>query len=133
MEELANWQWVVQENLTNHSTTFTQLAYSNNELKKGVFFDPATFSMACYIKEWGEHMLNYNAEVTTFEGLMKADYDTNKLIFIRPDDDGKSFAGEVLKYGEYQEWFERLKMIENSGISDNSKIIVGEPFNIGRE
>jgi len=175
MMELANWQWVVQKNLTNHndftsltdacqklripflgidiipfshelpyfdrtkksvfygSTTFTQLAFSNSELKEGVFFDPATFSIERYIKEWGEHMLNYNAEVTSFEGLMQADYDTNKLIFIRPDDDGKSFAGEVMKYGEYRDWFERLKMIGNSGISDKSKIIVGEPFNIGRE
>jgi hypothetical protein len=71
--------------------------------------------------------------VTTFEELMRLDYDTNRLIFNRSDDDGKSFAGEVLKYGEFREWFERLKMVGNSGISDKSKIIVGEPFNIGRE
>jgi hypothetical protein len=175
MTELANWQWVVQKNLTNHndfyslrdacqklqipffgidiipfshelpyfnrtiksifygSTTFTQLAYSNSELKDGVFFDPATFSIELYIKEWGEHMLNYNAVVTTFEGLMQADYETSRLIFIRPDDDGKSFVGEVLKYGEFYEWFEKLKMVGNSSISGKSKIIVGEPFNIGRE
>jgi hypothetical protein len=115
------------------STTFTQLAYSNSLLKEGVFFDPITFSIERYIKEWGEHMLNHGAVVTTFEELMQADYDGNKLLFIRPDDDGKSFAGEVLQFGGYREWFERLKMIENTGISGGSRIIVGEPFNIGRE
>lgn len=121
------------KNIFYGSTTFTQLAYSNSELREGVFFDPATFSVERYIKEWGEHMLNYGALVTTFEELMTADYDFEKMLFIRPDDDGKSFAGEVLRYGEYREWFERLKRIENSGITTNSKIIVGEPFNIGRE
>lgn len=78
-------------------------------------------------------MLNYGAVVTTFEELMQADYDANKMLFIRPDDDRKSFAGEVLPFGEYREWFERLKTIENTGISGESRIIVGEPFNIGRE
>jgi len=115
------------------STTFTQLAYSSGEMKEGVFFDPTTFSIERYIKEWNEHMLNYGAAVTTFEELMLADYDAEKMLFIRPDDDGKSFAGEVLRFGEYREWFERLIMIENSGISGKSKIVVGEPFNIGRE
>jgi len=115
------------------STTFNNLAYSNSELKEGVFFDPTTFSVERYIKEWGEHMLNYGAVVTTIEELMYTDYDPEKMLFIRPDDDGKSFAGEVLKFGEYREWFERLKTIENSAISGKSRIVVGEPFHIGRE
>ncbi|MBN9385453.1 MAG: ATP-grasp domain-containing protein [Chitinophagaceae bacterium] len=115
------------------STTFNKLAYSSSELNGGVFFDPATFSIERYICEWGEHMLNHGAVVTTFEELMQADYDPEKMLFIRPDDDGKSFAGEVLKFGEYREWFERLRMIENSGISGKIRIVVGEPFNIGRE
>jgi len=55
------------------------------------------------------------------------------LLFIRPDDDGKSFAGEVLKFADYLEWFGSLKMVENSSVSGDSRIVVGEPFNIGRE
>jgi hypothetical protein len=115
------------------STTFNKLAFEHGKLKEGVFFDPITFSIGRYIKEWGEHMLNYGAILTTYEELMQTEYDPEKMLFIRPDDDGKSFAGEVLKFGDFREWFEQLKMIENSGIARESRIVVGEPFHIGRE
>jgi hypothetical protein len=121
------------KNIFYGSTTFNNLAYSNKGLNAGVFFDPSTFSIERYIKEWGEHMLNYGAVVTTFEELIQTGHDPEKMLFIRPDDDSKSFAGEVLRFAEYREWFERLMVIENSGISGNTRIVVGEPFHIGRE
>ncbi|MDO6429647.1 ATP-grasp domain-containing protein [Flavitalea sp. BT771] len=130
--ELPDFDWK-PKNIFYGSTTFNNLAYSNKELSAGVFFNPTTFSIERYIKEWGQYMLNYGAIVTTFEELAQTEYDPERMLFIRPDDDGKSFAGEVLRFDEYHEWFERLKMIENAGISGKTRIIVGEPFHIGRE
>jgi hypothetical protein len=78
-------------------------------------------------------MLNYGALVTTFGELLRSNYEPEKLLFVRPDDDGKSFAGEVLRFAECQEWLGRLKAIEHSNLSGESRIIVGEPFHIGKE
>ena len=115
------------------STTFNQLAYEDAELKAGVFFDPVAFSMDRQMAVWGTYMLNNGARVTTFDELMAADFDPEKLLFIRPDDDGKSFAGEVLTFAEFRKWFEGLRQVENADVSGASKIVVGEPFNLGRE
>lgn len=78
-------------------------------------------------------MLNDGAVVTTFEDFAQMQYEPGKMLFIRPDTDGKSFAGEVLRFAEYREWFERLMAVGNPGISGKTRIIVGEPFHIGRE
>jgi len=112
------------------STTMGQLVYKNSSLNKGFFFDQDAFSIANYFDKWGAHMLNYGAMVTSFNELMSKDYDTDKLLFIRPDDDSKSFSGEVKKYGEIRNWFERLKMFDNTSLSLNSKIVVSEPYHL---
>jgi hypothetical protein len=90
------------------STTFNKLINEDKSLSAGLFFDPGLFSITRYIREWGENMLNYGANTTTFKQLMKEKFDPEKLLFIRPDDDGKSFAGEVIKYGDFVRWFESL-------------------------
>ena len=59
--------------------------------------------------------------------FLRSNYEPEKLYFARPDD-GKSFAGEVLRFAECQEWLGRLKAIENSDLSGKRRIIVGEPF-----
>ncbi|HEX7846786.1 MAG TPA: ATP-grasp domain-containing protein, partial [Chitinophagaceae bacterium] len=46
---------------------------------------------------------------------------------------GKSFAGEVISYDELRNWFEKLKTIENTDLSLETKIIVSEPYNVARE
>ena len=120
-------------NIFYGSTTFNKLAFEDPQLKTGVFFHPESFSIDRYIREWGESMLNYGARGTTVEDLMRSDYDPDQLLFIRPDDDGKSFAGEVIQFADCVDWFGRVKAVENSGISPESKIVVGEPYNIGRE
>ena len=78
-------------NIYYGSTTFNKLIYENGKTKNGLFFNPGTFSIENYIEKWGKHMLNYEASVITFKDLMKCEYDSGKLLFIRPNDDSKSF------------------------------------------
>lgn len=115
------------------STTMGKLVYENDSLNKGFFFNEQSFSIANYFENWGKHMLNYGALVTSFSELMSKEYALDKLLFIRPDDDSKSFSGEVKKYGEIRDWYERLKMFDNTSLSLDSKIIVSEPYQLRYE
>jgi hypothetical protein len=112
------------------STTMGELIMADSSLHEGFFFNPTSFSMANYFEKWGSHMLNFGALVTTFSDLMGKSYDTDKLLFIRPDDDSKSFSGEVKQYGEIRQWYDQLKMIENTSLSLDSTIIVSEPYHL---
>jgi hypothetical protein len=115
------------------STTMGELVYKDSSINKGFFFDLQSFSIANYFEKWGRHMLNHGGLVTSFNELMLKDYDTDKLLFIRPDDDSKSFSGEVKKYGEIKNWYDKLKMFDNTSLSLDSKIIVSEPYHLNYE
>lgn len=115
------------------STTMGQLVYRDNSINKGFFFDNESFSIENYLVKWGSHMLNYGAQVTSFNDLMSSTYELDKLLFIRPDDDSKSFSGEVKKFGEIKSWYERLKMFDNTSLSLDSKIVVSEPYQLRYE
>lgn len=115
------------------STTMGMLLSTDNSINKGYFFDAASFSITNYFEKWGRHMLNYGALVTSFSELMTKEYDNDKLLFIRPDDDSKSFSGEVKKYSEIKNWYDRLKMFDNTSLSLDSKIIVSEPYQLRYE
>jgi len=120
--------------ITYGSTTFNGLALKDDDLKKGIFFDEKSFSIENYLEKWGRSMLNYDASVTTFNELFNSNsYSTDKLLFIRPNDDSKSFSGEVKRFDEIKDWYQKLKVIENTNLSPDSKIVVSEPYNIHYE
>ncbi len=118
-----------KESIFYGSTTFNGLVYSDATLNKGLFFN-SNYSIENYFNRWGEHMLNYGALVTTFRGLMSMEFASDKMFFIRPNDDTKSFCGDVKSFGEIGAWYEQLKTFENTNLNLDTKIIVGEPFNI---
>jgi len=120
-------------NIYYGSTTFNNLIYENQNTRRGLFFDPETFSIENYIDKWSKHMLNYGASVTTFRELMSFRYEDQKLLFIRPNDDSKSFAGEVKSFVEISDWYEKLRNISNINLTLESKIIVSEPYNLKSE
>lgn len=116
------------------STTFYNLALNDPSLKEGIFFNEQSFSIENYIKEWGAHMLNYNARITTFQDLLEnKNYSADQLLFIRPNDDNKSFAGEIKRYQEIADWFKQLSGVENSFLNSQTKIVIAEPYNIQYE
>jgi len=120
-------------NIYYGSTTFTGLIYDRVQGRKGLFFDPAAFSMENYIEHWGKHMLNFEASIITFKELMESDHDSEKLLFIRPNNDDKSFSGEVRKFSEIASWYQQLAAIENLNLNLDTKIVVSEPYNIQYE
>lgn len=116
------------------STTFNALAYENKSLREGVFFDAQQFSIENYISKWGRYMLNYEATISSFEELMSSRHiPDDKLLFIRPNDDSKSFAGEMKRFDEIKNWFDTLVTVENNNLSPESRIVVSEPYNIQYE
>lgn len=115
------------------STTFNQLVYKDRELNAGLFLSSQTFSIENYFKAWGERMLNYGAFVTSFSEITTRSFPADKLFFIRPDDDSKSFAGEVKRFDEIEAWYKNLQTTQNSQLSGDSKIIVSDPFHIKSE
>lgn len=88
------------------STTFNALSSQDETLHKGLFFDEETFSIQNYFDKWGPHMLNYGSQICTFKELMASGTEYDKLLFIRPNDDSKPFAGEVIRFDEIKAWYE---------------------------
>ncbi len=112
------------------SVTFSQLALADPAVNSGLFMDNRSFSIDNYLQRWGKHMLNHDAMLTTFDELVQMDLPPDKQYFIRPDDDHKSFAGEVKSFGDIGRWYEQLK---HTNISGSSRIVVSEPYNIRYE
>jgi hypothetical protein len=112
------------------STTFNALVCQDDILAKGLFFNEATFSMQNYFDRWGEYILNYGSRICTFHELMNSSTENDKLLFIRPNDDSKSFAGDVIRFGEIKEWYNKLSSLANINLSLNTKIVVSELYNI---
>lgn len=61
------------------------------------------------ISHWGAHMLNHDAKTSEI-GSMEA---PQGAFFIRPDTDGKAFAGTVTSHEGFNEWRSRLLDIDS--------------------
>ncbi|MCX6318173.1 MAG: ATP-grasp domain-containing protein [Bacteroidetes bacterium] len=115
------------------SITFNRLATKDPLLANGVFYNEALFSMENYLKQWGHHMLNEGAVVTTIADFVKEDYEDEKQFFIRPDDDNKSFAGTTMSFGEIKKWKQELEKVGFSDLTPESKIIAAAPMEFAAE
>jgi ATP-grasp domain, R2K clade family 3 len=115
------------------STTTMYLVYQDNNYNEGLFFNEQTFSIENYLDKWKENMLNFGAKVMTVGQLSALNYENDKLLFIRPDADSKSFSGEVKRFDEIDNWFERVKTFEDMDITKDTKIIIAEPYHITSE
>ena len=55
-------------------------------------------------------MLNYDSLITSFKELIEGNkYSPDKLLFIQPNDDSKSFAGEVKRFDEIANWYNKTE------------------------
>ncbi len=61
------------------------------------------------ISHWGEHMLNHDAKVATIGTMVPP----HGEFFIRPDTDGKAFAGTVTNHEDFDAW--RAKIMDITG------------------
>jgi hypothetical protein len=78
------------------------LVYQDEKYREGVFFDEKNYTMAHYLEKWQGHMLNFGARVLTVGELQNLNHENDKLFFVRPDADSKSFSGAVKRFGEIE-------------------------------
>jgi hypothetical protein len=121
-----------ENNIYYGSTTFINNVYEKLR-PKGVFFDQEKFLITNYINQWGDHMLNSDAQLTTLSRLITHDYDDGDMFFIRPNADDKSFEGQVLEFREIKKWQENITQFDNTKPLGEIDILISQPYNISKE
>lgn len=130
-----------KENVYYGSTTFIERVDNALKFPKGVFFCSKTFQMENYISKWGVHMLNAEAKVTTLEECLSFEGAFESRVFVRPNADDKSFAGEVMTAHELIDWAKRVKENEETeqlhgktpSLSVATQILVGPAYHVEKE
>jgi hypothetical protein len=92
-------------------------------------YDLVHFDFEIQLAKWGEHLLNFGAEVSAFGAVR---FDSPK--FVRPIDDTKVFAGRVFEPGEFAEWQPKVAALGQAGPLTTSTLVqVSNPQTIFRE
>jgi hypothetical protein len=121
------------ENIYYGSTSFINNIYEKFDAPAGVFYDHKTFSIENYINQWGEYMLNAEADVMTVQEFINKEPLGHELtMFLRPDGDGKEFDGQAGPVEALKGMLRRMMKYE-SPLEMDSKIILGPAYNIQRE
>jgi len=114
------------------ATNFIASVIKSGRYHPGAFFSEERFRVSAWGPAYGDHLLNRGAEFTTLGEFAAQQHDADDLFFIRPDCDSKSFAGEVVRFGDFKEWSDR---ISHGGftLGPDERIVVAEPQHIRRE
>ncbi len=79
---------------------------------------------------WGSHMLNFGARIDVI-GTMPVPEDQ---VFIRPVDDGKSFAGQCIDPAGFEKWRAGILDIDGwTNLPPTTRVVVGRPRTIHAE
>ena len=120
-------------NIPYGSTTFMLNACQNEDYKKGVFYNPATFTMSNYVEKWKDHVLNSGGQLILFGNIEKIKSAAKKKWFIRPNDDGKEFSGKVDTYDNLIKWSEKITQLDLPDFNKNTEVWMSEPKTIEKE
>lgn len=109
---------------------FIKPIWESKKWTPGVIFNE-NFDYQVWSKAWGEHCLNDGATVTTLECFGQQKHNPNKLFFLRPCADDKSFSGTVIEFGEMDDW---MRGILGAALDfKDTPIAVSEPVGITSE
>lgn len=78
--------------------------------RPGAFCDWGLLRCSSYYARYGEHLLQRRygmypfAEVVRLQPFLYDSFAADGCVFIRPDDNDKSFAGEVIHHGAFPRW-----------------------------
>ncbi len=103
--------------------------------KRGIFFDTELFRPSVYLEKWGsERFLNNDAKFLTMQEFAEQ-ADSSLQYFIRPDDDLKSFTGEVMTGEEYKTWYQMVQAMGATlgGLGADTQIMICGPKKVGHE
>jgi len=121
-------------NIYYGSTTLMSNILNEQVDTPGIFFDPIEFSMENFANKWGrKNMLSDNPRFMTFKEFSNSKRPIDEQWFIRPDDDSKAFAGDVLRFGDIQSWYNNLLKDDIIGLGPDTKIMVNEAYSIKKE
>ena len=115
------------------STTLMLNVYKSENLKKGVFYDEATFQMKKYIEKWEGSCLNTDAIFSTIPEFVKNHENEAQNWFIRPNADTKSISGSVMTFEEIKELSKKLDLLDNPELNANTLFVFSKPKKIEKE
>jgi len=101
----------------------------------GAFINGYNFNHSAYKCGYGKHLLNYDAHVVKFGEADTADPNLD-VFFLRPYDDSKCFAGEIISRCDFQDWQEKVRRIQDENyttISTETVVTVASVKKILRE
>jgi len=104
-------------------------------LKNGVFYNANNFTFENYIRQYGELMFNSECniiKIKDLDSLDSPDLPDNELVFVRPNNDDKSFDGQIKSFGELKGWLSQLEVNYNN-LTPETKIVISKPYNIDVE
>lgn len=114
------------------ATNFVRVAHKAARWRPCAYFDESRFCFRAYRDNWGEYLLNADAELVTIEQLALRELPADRLYFVRPNRDDKEFAGEVLEFGDLAAWFGRISHGEYT-VSPQCEVVFTEPVGIKAE
>jgi len=115
------------------STTFMLNAFKDKDLREGVFFEPTKFQMTNYVEKWKDNVLNSDGQLIKFGEIGNLKSEPEKKWFIRPNNDGKEFAGKVEEFQNLLEWSKKVCQLEIPELHKNTKVWVSQPKEIKKE
>src|SRR5262249_22619286 len=77
-----------------------------------IWFDPQLFSCRSYYAHWGKHLLQEHygfypfAELPRLKDTLYRSFGREALLFIRPDENDKSYSGRLVSDAGFAQWYE---------------------------
>jgi hypothetical protein len=101
-----------------------------------IWFDAATFSCRSYYAHWGKYLLQERyafyplAEVARFQEQLYQTFGLEEIVFIRPDENDKSFTGRLVPADNFRQWYAE---VQAEGVDPASLVVVSAPVRIEAE
>lgn len=98
------------------------------------FFINDNFTFENYLKKWLPSTMLNDGTVMTIKQAMETSHDwMSNEFFIRPNDDSKSFTGEVLTVPYLKKWFKNLQKSDSDQLTVDTKVLIARPEPIHTE
>lgn len=107
-------------------TTLILQAFEHPQWRRGIFFDPRHFQHRAYAAAYGDQLLNAEAEITTWEDLLRQPRAPEERVFLKPNDDFKRFTGGIFSFAECFTLYQRLRSIKQP-IEPTSELLSASP------
>lgn len=112
------------------SIGFIKPIWESRKWSPGAVFNE-NFDYRVWSQKWGARCLNDGATVLSIEEFSKSNHPADKLFFLRPCADDKTFTGTVLAFNEMDDWMRGI-MGATPDFKD-TPIAVSEPLGISAE